>query len=173
MQDENPRASSKLSFKAQKPAGVLLSRIPRKHSCQDGAWQGGWAARRDTESCASPTAAPALLCRQQRFPQSPWGQKDFRATPVALWPPQRSDTAESPPKHRHSPALELPARCTRSRTKPPWAVTPAQVRGVASPTGDEVLPAWGAETKAGARKGSEVMSCPLRSPGEPRVTHHE
>lgn len=36
--------------------------------------------------------------------------------------------AESPPKHRRSPALELPVRRTRSSTKPPLAVTPTQVR---------------------------------------------
>lgn len=75
MQAENPRASSKLSFKAQKPAGVLLSRIPRKHSCQDGAWQGGWAARRDTAPCASPTAAPPAAA----FPPEPLGTKGLQS----------------------------------------------------------------------------------------------
>lgn len=171
MQDENPRATSELSFKAQKPAGVLLSCIPRKHSCQDGAWQGGWAARRDTASLCQPHGSSTLLRRQRLFPHSPRGQKDFRATPVALWPPQRSDTAESPPKHRRSPALELPAGRTRSSTKPPWAVTPAQVRlrrcgGGFNPLETRFCQPGGADTRAGARQGSDIS---LRSPGEPRA----
>lgn len=69
MQDENPRARSKLSFKAPKPAGVLLSRIPRKHSCQDGLH--GETPR----PCASPTAAPPAAA----FPPEPSGTKGLQS----------------------------------------------------------------------------------------------
>lgn len=79
MRDENPRASSKLSFKAQKPAGVLLSRIPRKHSCQDGAWQGGGAAPRDTASPCQPHGSSSAAPPAAAFPPEPSGTKGLQS----------------------------------------------------------------------------------------------
>lgn len=86
MQHENPTVRYKLSFKARKPAGVLLSRIPRKHSCQpaqdSGAWQGGWALRYTARhrvhvpvSRQLYHAAPSVPDPQQLFPPKPLGKK--------------------------------------------------------------------------------------------------
>ena len=139
MQRENPTAGYNLSFKARKPAGVLLSRIPLKHSCQpaqDGrAWRGGGAppyAASHRARVPVPRrlyhAAPSVPDPQQLPPQSPWGKRTSEPLPW-LYGGDEAKIRQSQLQNPGAPrALELSAGRTRSSTKPRSPVPPDSVR---------------------------------------------
>lgn len=133
MQHENPTARYKLSFKARKPAGVLLSRIPRKHSCQPGPGRRGLARRmgstiRHESVCRYHGSCTTLLhqCRTHSsfFPKSLGGKRTSQLLPWLYG----GDRRKIQKRHLQNPgpprALELSTRRTRSSTKPRSSVSP-------------------------------------------------
>lgn len=121
--------------KPRKPAGVLLSRIPRKHSCQDGAWQGGWAARRDSASPCQPHGCSAA----SGFSPTALGDKRTSEPLPCLYGRDRGVT-----RHSHLQISALPGGTHKVQhgatpgcdTRPgaaPLAPSPAAGRGFASP----------------------------------------
>lgn len=140
MQHENPTARYGLSFKARKPAGILLSRIPRKHSCQPardgGARQGRWAppyAASQGVHVPVPRqlyhAAPSPPDPQQLFlsphPRAFGGKKGLQSCSRGFMAEveARYSTATSKTPALPEP-LSSPQGRTRSSAKPRSAVTP-------------------------------------------------